>query len=100
MEGKNIMTDEELEQTIQELTESIDKLSSTEKPLTEEEKEGKRILLIKREYLQRIKKAREKNDKAEELTLTKNYGLFTALGEKHPFLMHFVKSSKFGLDFF
>ena len=92
------MTDQELQQTVQELTESVDKLSNTDKPLTGKEKEQKRILLLKRSILQKIKEARESNDKKQELDLTMSYGLLTSIGEKHPLLMFFVRS-KLGMDF-
>lgn len=86
------MTDEELQQTIQGLTESIDGLSDPDKPLTKEDKKEKNRLLLRRDVLERIKGAREKNDKNAELSYTATYGLLTSFGEKHPFLMRMVRS--------
>ncbi len=86
------MTDEELQQTIQDLGKDVDKLSSSDNPLTKEESRRRQILLLKRETLQRIKEAREKNDKNQELYNTMAYSLLTSFGEKHPFLLHFMES--------
>ncbi len=78
------MTDEELRQTIQELGEDIDRLSDPDKPLTAEEDGHRRLLLLKRETLQKLKEAREKHNVAQELNQTLNYGLLSAVGERHP----------------
>ena len=87
------MTDEQIEKTIQDISESLDELSDPDKPLTKEEGNRKQILLLKKETLQKIKEAREKNEKDQELLHTANYGLLTSLGEKHPYLMHLVRSN-------
>ncbi len=86
------MTDEQLQQTIQTLIESIDKLSDPDQPLTRKEKRRRQILLLEKETLQGITEAREKHDVIEERNHTIIYGLLTSLGEKHPFLMHLVGS--------
>ena len=91
-EGEIIMTDEELQQTMQELGESIDKLSDSDKPLTKEESRRRQLLLLRKETLQKIKEAREKNNANQEMTHTITYSLLTSLGEKHPFLMYFLQS--------
>ncbi len=80
------MTDEELQQTMQEVTENIDKLSDPDKPLTKEEKKCRQMLLVKKEILQKIKEAKEKGQKHEELYNSVYYSLLTSWGEKHPFL--------------
>ncbi len=90
------MTDEELQQTIQSLSESIDKLSDPEEPLTKQEQRRKQVLSLRKDILQKIKEGREKNDH-QELSYTITYGLLTALGEKHPFLMQLIRG-KFVLD--
>ena len=81
------MTDEELEQTLQDLSQDIDRLSNTEKPLTKEEKKHQTVLSAQREILLKIKNARQKNSMTEEMRHTMLYGLVTSLGEKHPYLM-------------
>ena len=91
VEGEIIMTDEELQQTIQEISENIDKLSKPDKPLTKKEGNHKRVLLLMRETLERIKVAREKGDKEQEMANMMNYGLLSSYGEKHPILAHLIK---------
>ncbi len=86
------MTDEELQQTIQEVSESLDKLSDPDQPLTKEEERRRRILLYKKEILQKIKEAREKNNIRQEHAHTLTYGLLTSLGAKHPYLMYLLQS--------
>ena len=93
------MTDEELQQTIQEVGEDIDKLSHPDKPLTKEEKRRQNLLSLQKETLQQIREAREKHNATQELSLTVQYGLLSSLGEKHPFLLHFL-SSKFRMNLF
>ena len=87
------MTNEELQRELQNISEAIDRLSNSDEPLTKQEKRRKHILLLKKETLQKIKEAREKNQKDQELLHTANYGLLTSLGEKHPYLMHLIKSN-------
>ena len=91
-EGKIIMTNEELQRAIQKVSRSLDKLSNSEKPLTKKEKRHSQILSLQKEALQKIKAARAKNDFMEERDLTVDYALLTSLGEKHPFLMGFLRS--------
>ena len=81
------MTDEELEQTLQDLSQDIDRLSNAEKHLTKEEKKHQTVLSAQREILLKIKNARQKNSMTEEMRHTMLYGLVTSLGEKHPYLM-------------
>lgn len=85
------MTDEELQQTMQEISESLEKLSDPDQPLTKEESKRQRILLLKKELLQRIKEARAGKNVNQEMAHTITYGLLTSLGEKHPFLMYLLQ---------
>ena len=89
------MTDEELQKLIKEASSDIDSLSSSPpgKPLPENERRRKEILLIKKEILGKIKEARENNEKDKELDNIIFYGLLTSMGEKHPYLMSLVKSN-------
>ena len=89
------MTDEELQKLIKEVSNDIGSLSSSPpgKPLPENERRRKEILLIKKEILGKIKEARENNEKDKELHNTIFYGLLTSMGEKHPYLMGLVKSN-------
>jgi len=91
VEGRLTMTDEELEQEIQNLSEAIDKLSKSEDPLTKQEKRRKRLLLLKKDILQRMKQAREKKDQSQELKCSMDYGLIEEFGERHPLLLHLAR---------
>jgi len=86
------MTDEEINELIQDLAEKIEKLSDPEKPLTKKEKNYKSILLLQMETLEKLKEAREKGKSQQEFSLTVTYGLLTSLGEKHPLLIPFIKA--------
>lgn len=87
-----MMTDEQLQQELQNVSGSLDKLSACDDPLTKQERRHQHILLLRKETLLKITQAREKGDKNREFTNLAMYGLLTSLGEKRPFLMHLVKS--------
>ena len=87
------MTDEELQEEIRDISESIANLPESDKSLSEEEKRRRAVLLLKKDILGKIKDAREKNDKNAELHHSMVYGLLTSWGEKHPYLMSLVQSS-------
>ncbi len=84
------MTNEELERTMQELSDDIAQLSDTDKPLTKEEKNRRHILLLKKATIRKIKEAREKNNASQEFSHTVTYGLLSTWGEKHPYLMYLL----------
>ena len=89
-EGESIMTDKELQRVSKEVSADIDKLANLDRPLTKEE--GRyRAKLSKRKYvLDRIKQAREKNRKEDEIYNSAVYELLVPWGERHPFLMGIV----------
>ena len=91
-EGEIIMTDEELQQRIQEVSEGIDELSDPDKPLTKKEKRRQQVLLLKKETLERIRLAKEKGDSNQELTLGMSYSLLESYGEKHPILLRIMSA--------
>jgi hypothetical protein len=86
------MTDEEIENLMQEASEQIDKLSDPEKPLTKKEKNRKAVLQLQREALKKMKLAREKGNMYQEMRATLDYTLITNYAEKHPFWAGFIKS--------
>ena len=86
------MTDEELQQIIQDISESIEKLSDPEKTLTKDEERRKQLFLLKKEVLLKIVEAREKKDRNKELAAHMDYTLLTTFGEKHPFLFNIMRS--------
>jgi len=87
------MTDEELQQTIEEISESIKNFSEAKKPLPKEEARRRQVLLIRKQILERIKEAREKNRKDDEMYNMAVYGLLSSWGEKHPYLASLVRSN-------
>jgi len=81
------MTDEELQQRLQEFSEGIEKLSKSEKPLSKEEKRYLGRLVKRQRLLEAIKEGREKKHKDAEFYNTVMYDLLVPWGEKHPVLM-------------
>ena len=97
------MTDEDIQQTTEEITEILDRLSNSEKPLTKEEQRRKRVLSVRKQLLRMMKTARERNDRTQEIKTSIEYTLVTSLGEKHPVLLMFlvpIVKSKFGWTVF
>jgi len=90
VEGESDMTDQELEETIAEVTESLDKLYNSDKPLSKEEKRHGRMLQARKQLLRSIKKARERHDRDAEVRTNMEYSLLTWIGEKHPVLLMFL----------
>jgi len=85
------MTDEELQQKLQNTSESLDKLPDSDKPLSKEERRRKHMLLLKKETLLRIKLAKEKKDLNQEIKCNMDYALLEEFGEKHPLLLHLAR---------
>ena len=97
------MTDEEIQEATAEISEILDKLHDSEKPLTKDEKRRKRVLFVRKQLLRAIKLAKEKNDRNAEIKMGIEYNLVTSLGEKHPVLLMFlapIVKSKFGWTVF
>ena len=84
------MTDEEIQQEIQNLNETIDKFSKSDS-LTKQEKRRQYILPLQKEVLQRMKQAKEKKDQSQELKCNLDYALLEEFGEKHPILLHLAR---------
>jgi len=85
------MTDEELQQELQNISESLDKLPDSDKPLFKEERRRKHMLLLKKETLLRIKQAKEKKDLNQEIKCNMDYALLEEFGERHPLLLHLAR---------
>ena len=80
-------TDEQLQQALKEASDDLDKLSKSVKPLSREEKKDRGRLLRRKYILERIKEAKEKKQKGDELYNSSIYDLLVPWGERHPFLM-------------
>ena len=93
VEGEKSMTDQELQKEIRDVGEGIENLSMPDQSLSKEETKRKNVLLVKKDILEKIKDARENNEKDKELQNAMLYGLLTSLGEKHPYLMALVQSN-------
>ena len=91
------MTDEELEKLIKETSEQIDQLpDDPEKPLSKKERNHKVWLQLKLQALQKIQVTKEKGNLFQESKACMDYALLVEYGEKHPFLMNFLKSQMGG----
>ncbi len=87
-----MMTDEELQEAINDLSESINNLPKADKSLSKEEKRRRQLLLLKKETLEKIKEAREKNQSDDESYNAMVYGLLTSWWGKHLYLMSLIKT--------
>ena len=85
------MTEEDLARLVQGISEQIDAFPDPEK-LTKEEKTQKMVLQLRLEALKKIQSAQEKGSWYQEMRASIDYTLLTKYGEKHPFLMNFIKS--------
>ena len=86
------MTNEEIQDTIQDLSRELEELSDSEKELTKQEKRHKTIVELRKETLEKLMEAREKGKSQQEFSLTMTYGLLSSVGEKYPFLVPFLKA--------
>ena len=86
------MTDADLQKEIEDVGESLGKLSKSDKPLTKEEKQHKQRLLVRKDVLYQIKEAKEKHKQDEEIQHSMTYAMLTAWGERHPYLMYLMSS--------
>ncbi len=87
------MTNEELVELMKEVSEEMAKLpDDSEKPLTKQEKNRRLVLRLRMETLNRIKEAKEKANLSQEIKAGTDYVLLTKYGEKHPFLMNFIRA--------
>ncbi|MFQ5996961.1 MAG: hypothetical protein ACE5KP_04985, partial [Dehalococcoidales bacterium] len=81
------MTDEELNRALKEVSHGINKLSNLDRPLTREEERDRSRLSRRKYVLDRIKEAREKNRKDDEVFNSTVYEMLVSWGERHPIWM-------------
>ena len=97
-----MMTEEQLQEARVEVTGELDRLAGLERPLTEEERKVRYKYRIRKYVLDKIKEAKDKNQKGDELYNTTYYGLLVPWGEKHPFLffiwMRILKARWWGIS--
>jgi len=97
-----MMTEEQLKEAIQEVTGELDELASLERTLTKEEEKHRNKLRFRKYVLEKIKEAKDKNQKSDELYNTTFYNMLVPWGEKHPillsFLMRIIKARWWGVS--
>ena len=81
-----MMTEEEIKGLLQEVTAELDSLSNLDRPLTEEEKKHRNKFRFRKYVLEKIKEARDKNQKGDELYNSTYYSMLVPWGEKHPII--------------
>ena len=87
------MNEDELETLIKEVSEQLSQLTAQpEKSLNKEDRRRKYLLEARSAALDRIKQAKEKGSLNQEVKACLDYALLTEYGEKHPFLMNYMKS--------
>jgi len=85
-----MMSDEQLQQALKEVADGLDKLSKSKNLLTKEAKKDRGRLLKRKYVLDRIKEAKEKKQRGDELYNSAVYEFLVPWGERHPFLMFIV----------
>ncbi len=83
------MSEEQLRRSLQEISGELDNLSDLERPLTKEEEKHRKRLRFRNYVLDRIKEAKDKDQKSDELYNTTYYQMLVPWGEKHPVLFFF-----------
>ncbi|MFC2067980.1 hypothetical protein ACFLTP_03090 [Chloroflexota bacterium] len=96
------MTDEQLQEAIQNISQNIANLSQHEsdKDSSKEEERHKQLLFLQKETLLKIKEARDNKDGAQEFLHATTYGLLSSWGEKHSYLLHLLSANMKWSSFF
>ena len=84
-----MISEEQLKELHQEISGELDNLSDLERPLTKEEEKHRKRLRFRNYVLDRIKEAKDKDQKSDELYNTTYYQMLVPWGEKHPILFFF-----------
>ena len=84
-----MMTEEQLQELRQEVGEELDNLVNLERELTKEEKKHRNRMRIRKYVLDKIKEAKDKKQRSDELFNTTYYQMLVPWGEKHPVLFFF-----------
>ncbi|MBL7126924.1 MAG: hypothetical protein ISS58_06985 [Dehalococcoidales bacterium] len=97
-----MMSEEQIQGLLQELGGELDHLSSLERPLTKEEEKHRKRLQFRKYVVDRIKEARAKGQKSDELFNTTYYSMLVPWGEKHPLLfflwMRIIRARWWGIS--
>ena len=87
-----MLTDEQLQQALREIHEGLDSLPKPGKPITKEQKKQGYLLVLKKQALETIKAAKEKQHTSDEMHHTMIYSMLNSWVGKHPMLIGFLKS--------
>jgi hypothetical protein len=82
-----MMNEEQLRQALQKVSADLDKLANSDKPLTKEEREYQNRLLRRKYVLGKIKEAKDKKRKDDEVFNSTVYEMLVSWGERHLILM-------------
>lgn len=97
-----MMTEEQLQGLRQEVGGELDNLSNLERTLTREEEKHRGKLRLRKYVLEKIKEAKDKNQRSDELYNTTYYQMLVPWGEKHPILffllMRIIKARWWGVS--
>ena len=81
-----MISEEQLKELRQEVGGELDKLANLERELTGEEEKHRRKLRVRKYVLDKIKEAKDKGQRSDELYNTTYYQMLVPWGEKHPVL--------------
>lgn len=86
------MTQEEVEKTLKETNDELNRLANSDKPLTKEEQSWRGKLQVRKAMLSEIKRAQEKGNKSSEVYHSTLYEMLISWGERRPVLMFFASN--------
>ncbi len=96
-----MMSEEQLKELRQEVGGELDQLANLERALTGEERKQRNKLRIRKYVLDKIKEAKDKGQRSDELFNTTYYQMLVPWGEKHPVLfflwMRIIKARWWGV---
>ncbi len=84
-----MMTAEQWQEAMAGVSAELEGLASLERTLTDEEQKRQNRFRIRKYVLDKIKEARDKDSKSDELYNTTYYQMLVPWGEKHPVLFFF-----------
>ena len=96
-----MMTKEQWQEAMAGVSAELEGLTNLERELTDEEKKRRNKFRVRKYVLEKIKEARDKNQKSDELYNTTYYQMLVPWGEKHPILfflwMRIIKARWWGV---
>ena len=96
------MTEEQLKEAIQGVSGELAGLANLERSLIREEEKHRNRLRFRKYVLDKIKEAKDENQRSDELYNTTYYNMLVPWGEKHPILffllMRIIKARWWGIS--